>query len=301
MRRAFALAVFCILAAGSAGAEEKVVRLDDPALKIEGALWKTMDVRFSDSFAKGRLASPDAAGLAVSELPPGKICFQSGDDGGIDIAAPAMAEFARADKGDFCLSRSDVSARYEPVIAAGAPPSPFYSLDKAVCHWSWKQGKGIGMWYEDCDYGDGGGKWDVAYDEEIGGFVTKQAGSEDVAPLLLQFRKEGGPEALLPELKATGKVLDNPECQFQPVKDAVFPLSAGWTAWEVAPTGKLKEDFDKASQGDDIPDPPCGDLGLAVDFVGFFLVNKDFPDRILYADLGQDVSPMDLPSITLAQ
>ena len=296
MRLFFATAALCLLAASAARAEEKIVRLDDPAIAVEGSLWKNMDVRFSESFAKDRLTSPDQDKMAVSELPPGKICFQDGSEDGIDLEVPAMKEFARADKGDFCVNRADVSVRYTPITVAGAPPSPPYYIDKSACQWTWKQGKGIGIWYEDCNYGDD--PWTVAYDDAVDGFVAKTAsGESEPFGMMLQFRKAGGPEALLPDLKKAGKVLDTPDCEFQPVKDSMIQLTAGWTAWEVAPTGKLKETFDATPEGD-MPEPPCGDLGQAVDYIGFFLVHKDHPDRILWVDLGQDVSPIDLPSIT---
>jgi hypothetical protein len=48
-----------------------------------------------------------------------------------------------------------------------------------------------------------------------------------------------------------------------------------------------------------IPEPPCGKLGFAVDSVGFFMVKDDAPDRVLYANLGQDGTMIDLASIRL--
>ena len=66
----------------------------------------------------------------------------------------------------------------------------------------------------------------------------------------------------------------------------------------MVPTGKLKEDFDKQVQVE-IPEPPCGKLGYAVDSVGFFMVKDDAPDRVLYANLGQDGTMIDLASIRL--
>jgi hypothetical protein len=81
-------------------------------------------------------------------------------------------------------------------------------------------------------------------------------------------------------------------------KVADQPEPAGWSAWQVVPTGKLKEAFDKEVQ-EQIPEPPCGKLGFAVDSVGFFMVKDDAPDRVLYANLGQDGTMIDLASIRL--
>jgi hypothetical protein len=285
----------CIVSS-TAMAEERIVRLDDPSLHLEGSLYKSMDIRFSDSFAKGSLAGQDVDGMLVSDLPPGKICFQDGTEDPIDLDAPQMAYYARQEKGDFCAPLSEISVRFSPQAIAGAPPPPPYYIDKASCKWTWKTGEGIALWYEDCAHG--GDRWNIVYDDALDAFVAKPENPEYQPYVeLRQFRK--APDALLPDLKKAGLVLDTPDCQFQVVKEPIFPVPKGWTALEVGPQGRLKETFD-ARPADEIPEPPCGDLGLAVDYVGFYLVNRNFPDRVLFVDLGQDVSAMDLPSITLS-
>ena len=94
--------------------------------------------------------------------------------------------------------------------------------------------------------------------------------------MLRQFRVEKGqgPERLLPALKAKGLVLDNAECQFAPYTDQTMPK-------------------------DDIPEPPCGELGMTVDSIGFFMISTTHPERILYASLGQDGTMFDPYSIKL--
>lgn len=98
----------------------------------------------------------------------------------------------------------------------------------------------------------------------------------DPYPVLRQFRVEKGqgPERLLPALKAKGLVLDNAECQFAPYTDQTMPK-------------------------DDIPEPPCGELGMTVDSIGFFMISTTHPERILYASLGQDGTMFDPYSIKL--
>ncbi len=298
MKRLIAVAAFLAALSGAALADEKIVRLDDPALELSGAVWKTMDVRFSESFAKDRLSSPDVDMLPVTELPEGKICFQDGPEDAIDPASAAFKDFVRADTGDFCVPRADVSARYTPVEQpAGAPPPPFYYIDKKNCRWTWVEGKDIGVWYELCSYE--GAAVDAAFNDATGELQIKPKNSEEEPyTILRQFRAAGGPEALLPELRKKGLTADTDECTFQTIKEPLVPLPEDWTAWEVGPTGKLKDAFDKTPEGD-IPEPPCGTLGLAVDYVAFFMVHKGHADRVIYVELGQDVSALDLPSITL--
>ena len=64
------------------------------------------------------------------------------------------------------------------------------------------------------------------------------------------------------------------------------------------PTGKIKEAFDAQVQLE-VPPPPCGEVGYAADFIGFFMVHKDHPDRVVFVNLGQDGTMIDPFSLTL--
>ncbi len=293
MKHASALAVFLALGAAPAAAAETVLKLDDPSVDFAGTFGKQVNVRFSESFAKDRLPKPDIDSLTVTDAPEGKVCFYGrGPD--LDMDQASLKEFARADEGDICFARADVAVRYEPQMVEGAPPMPFYATDTKQCKWVWRQGKGISVWTEDCSFESG--RWDVAYNEANDWFELRVDGG-DPYPVLRQFRVTGGPEALLPQLKAKQLVLDDAECVFAPSSDQFVPK--GWTPWEVVPVGKRKADFD-AQPGDEVPEPPCGELGYAVDFVGFFMVHADFPDRVIYVNLGQDGTMIDLSSVRLA-
>ena len=244
--------VALVLHAGSAFAAGTYVPATDPALDFRPALGKQIDVRFSEAFAKDRLPMRDIAGVIVYEVQDATICL-FGRGKGLEPESPALATFARQESGDICVPRADVEVGMPALPASGAP-MPFYSTDKSSCAWSWKTGRGIGLWTEDCTFDTG--RWDVAYDEANDLFALRvDAGNS--FPVLRQFRKNGGPEALLPELKAKGLVLDDAECVFE--KAAGQPVPKGWTAWQVMPTGKRKEAF--AQPSDEIPEPPCGELG----------------------------------------
>jgi hypothetical protein len=53
----------------------------------------------------------------------------------------------------------------------------------------------------------------------------------------------------------------------------------------------------------EIPEPPCGELGMTVDCAGYFMVHKmvhkNFPERVIYVSLGHDGTMIDPGSITL--
>ena len=189
---------------------------------------------------------------------------------------------------------ADVSVRVPPQVPdESAPAAPFYSTDKTNCSWTWKQGKGVGLWTEQCRFDSG--LWDVVYDPDKDLFALRVDAGEPY-PVLRQFRKEGGAVALLADLKARGLVLDDAECVMAQVSGQ--PLPQGWTTYQVVPTGQRKAAFDSVVQVE-IPEPPCGELGYRVDLIGFFMVNDATPDRVLYANLGQDGTMIDLASIRL--
>lgn len=284
-----------LLAATPAFADaEKLVRFDDATVFFATALGKQVDVRFSGSFAAAHFAKADFDGLVLSEMLDGKVCFFD-RAGGINPEDARLKDIARADQGDVCVPRAEVSARYVPMAEAGAPASPFYATDKARCGWSWKTGAGIGMWAEDCKFDTG--LWSVAYDAKADVFSLSVDGGEPY-PVLRQFHKkpQDGPEALLPSLRQAGLIPDDGDCQFAPHTDQKSP--AGWSLWEIAPVGKRKEAFD-ALPKDEVPDPPCGEVGYAADSIGFFMISDTHPERILYVNLGQDGTMFDPFTITL--
>jgi hypothetical protein len=294
MKHMFAIAAAMLTQISLASADESLVRLDDSALNLSSALGKQINVRFAESFAKDRLPKADIDGLVVTETPEGKICL-SGREQGLDPDAAGLKDFARADAGDVCVPLTDVSVRVTDQVAEGAPRVPFYSTDKKSCAWTWVVGQGIGVWTEDCTFDTG--RWNIVYDDANDWFALQVDGSDPFA-VVRQFRQNGGPLALLPKLKDKGLVPDDAECVFVQATEQSAP--PGWTVWDVEPTGKRKETFE-ALPGDDIPEPPCGELGMAVDFAGYFMVHKDFPDRVVYVNLGQDGTMFDLGSVTLTK
>ena len=288
------LAAVAALSATPAAAEDPLVPASGASLDLRAALGKQIDVRFSESFAKDRLASRDLDGVMVYEVLPDKLCLY-GQDRGLDAGSPALAAFANpSGGGDVCVPLADVSVRIAPQVPdASAPAAPFYATDKTNCSWNWKQGKGVGLWTEQCKFDSG--LWDVVYDAGKDLFALRVDAGEPY-PVLRQFRQEGGAVPLLSDLKARGLVLDDAECVMAQVSGQ--PAPEGWTTYQVVPTGKRKEALDSVVQVE-IPEPPCGELGYRVDLIGFFMVNVANPDRVLYVNLGQDGTMIDLASIRL--
>ncbi len=293
-------AVLAVLAAAlptAALAGEAVIPAADLIPSLKAAVGRQIDVRFSEGFASGKLPGRDLDGLIVYQVMPDKLCLY-GQGKGLEMDAPALAPFARPDNGDVCVPLADVAVRLkqrQPAPEPGAPPAPFYATDRDSCEWIWRQGKDVGLWTEQCTFDSG--VWGVSYDAQKDVFSLRVDAGEPYT-VLQPFRHAGGAVGLLPELKARGLVLDDPECVMAKVSDR--PAPEGWSAWEVVPTGEKKTAFDAQVQVE-IPDPPCGALGFAVNSIGFFMARDDQPDRVLYANLGQDGTMIDLTTVTLSK
>jgi hypothetical protein len=137
----------------------------------------------------------------------------------------------------------------------------------------------------------------VSYDAAGDSFVISASGTDPI-PVLRQFHKkpEEGPDALLPQLRAAKLIPDDDECKFTPGEPS--QNFGTWTTFDIVPLGKRKAAYE-ASPTDEIPEPPCGEVGLAVDFIGYFMIDSTHPDRVIYVNLGQDGSFFDPYSISL--
>ena len=284
---------FAMIMAMPAAAAEKLVRFDDPGTNFAPALGKEVTAVFSDALVQKYFGKAEYPGLILWELSDTHACFR-GEHAGLDAADAKLKDLARREQNDICVPRGSVSVKYAPQEIAGASPQPVYHTG-ANCTWAWKTGRGIGVWAEECKFHTG--LWALAYDAAQDNFALSVDGKNPF-PVLRQFHKkpDEAPDALLKDFKAKGLISSDSECKFEKSKD--HKSTGTWEFLEIVPTGRLKENFD-ALPKDEIPDPPCGEIGFAVGFVGYFMINSKHPDRVLYVNLGQDGTMFDPTSISL--
>ena len=275
-------------------AAEKTIRLDDANTNFAAALGKQVTLVFAPDLRAKYFSKVEYPNATLTDVTDAQVCFY-GRDSGLDPDDAKLKAIARDGQGDMCVGRGEVSVKYDAQEITGAPPEPFFQTDATNCKWAWKTGRGIGIWAEDCKFDTG--LFVTTYDEKIDSFVQSTDGA-DPYPVLRQFHKKAdeGPDALLPELKAAKLIPDDDECKFEP-SEATKGFGT-WTTYDIMPQGKRKAAFD-AAPSDEIPDPPCGDVGLAVDFQAYFMIDSRHPDRVIYVNLGQDGSMFDPFSISL--
>lgn len=278
--------LFSIILATAASAEaaaELLVRFDDPAVFFPAALGKQVNVlfsAFSDGSAKDRLDRTDFDAVVVSELPEGKVCL-FGSEQELDPADSRLADMARTEQGDICVPRSEVSARSPDSRRRISPPCRSQTPTRpGAC------GAGRPARASDCGARTACSSppgWWAIYDAAQDLFGLQVDGGEPY-PVLRHFHiaPERGPAGLLPELKAKGLVLDDDDCQFSPANEHLGP--EGWSFWGGHADGQAQGGVRGAAQGRG-SEPPVAKLGYAVDYIGFFMVHRDHPDRLLFVNL----------------
>ncbi|MFO1123732.1 MAG: hypothetical protein U1F47_15605 [Hyphomicrobiales bacterium] len=294
MKHTAAILLLTASAVPALAASDVFLSFDDPAVYFTSALGRQVNIRFSDAFTAKHLPHADYDAVVLSGLDGDKACFFGGE-AGLDPADPKLADVARIEGNDICVPRNAVAVRASGETVAGQPSRPFYATDQKLCSWSWQTGAGVGLWTEDCTFDNG--RWNVAYDKTQD-FFGLHVDNGELYPVLRHFRVDPakGLDALLPDLKRRGLVLDSPDCVF--MKSEEQWGAPGWTMWQVMPVGKVKAAFE-ALPKDEVPEPPCGQTGYAVDSIGFFMTHADHPDRVLYVNLGQDGTMIDPFSVQL--
>jgi hypothetical protein len=275
-------------------AAEKLQPLDDASLVTKAALGKQMRLVFSGEAKAKYFPKAEYDGFSASEINGTQFCFYGNADGP-SVDDPKFKDIVRAEKVDLCVKRSEVSAKYDFQNVSGASPQPFFQSDVSNCKWVWKTGKGIGVWTENCKFDTDA--WSVTYNEADDSFA-QGISSQDQYTVLRQYRKKPteSPDVLLPALKAAKLIPNDDECKFEISKDEV--KAPHFKIYDIVPLGKRKAAYDAVPEND-LPDPPCGEVGLAVDYEAYWMIDDRHPDRVLFVNLGQDGSMFDPYSILL--
>jgi hypothetical protein len=288
------LLVAALVFTAPAFSAEKLLRLDDPNIIARAAMGKRMELVFSPMIRAKYFPSEEALSAFVTEIDDKKICFTGPNFDEPRPDDPRFKEIFRLGQADVCVSRSDASVRYDAREVIGATPQPFFNTELSSCKWVWKTGHGIGVWTEECNYG--AVSWSVTYNAQEDYFAYG-TGKDDRFPVLRQYHKAAGEnlDVLLPELRAK-KLIPDDECRFETIKDE--PAPPHQQLYHIVPFGKRKAAFD-ARPGDEVPEPPCGELGTFVEYDAYFVIDDRHPDRVLYVNLGQDGTMFDPFSISL--
>jgi hypothetical protein len=173
------------------------------------------------------------------------------------------------------------------------PPPPEWQTDAASCAWHWREGGGIGLWVENCDFN--GRIWQVVWDADRAAFVTRN----DEADLGIAVQSFAVPEsegiaALSGTLIAAEALAPDAACIWQAIALRPAPRTMAFhtlspsdpTALAPTPSGE-------------IPEPVCGPYGASTHGVRYFITDLRWPERAIFVEEGQERPLFDPASITV--
>jgi hypothetical protein len=178
-----------------------------------------------------------------------------------------------------------------PAAARAAEPPPSRAPDKD-CAWSrvTDRGLGLALWAEKCDYGfrrvgfapseKDAALYEVERDTAPGSAESREA----VIRLFAKDAKESIEDAIKRVALDSTPAERRPRCRAVPAKDV--RLRAGRAAYLFAPDD---DEEIRRKAGGEIPDPPCGELGLSYDGIAYFEYHPaENPRRFAFVVIGQE-------------
>ena len=174
-----------------------------------------------------------------------------------------------------------------------APKTPGQADGLDACQWRTLESGPFSLRAQTCRYATG--VWEVRAEPELPGFGLWHDGQR-VTTVVQWFAKapDATVDAILPELRATELIPDDDECVFSP---AIRPGPRTQAYYDIRPVG-ARLAAPEATPQDEIPDPPCGEVGWSTHGVRHFMTDLRAPGWVLYVNEGQDGTLIDARSIT---
>jgi hypothetical protein len=172
------------------------------------------------------------------------------------------------------------------------PPLPEWQTDAANCAWHWREGGGIGLWAESCDFN--GRIWQVVWDADRAAFVTRND-EADMSIAVQPFDLPSGSKIseLSQTLVEAGALDATAACIWAAI--ALRPAPRTIAFHVLTPADKTA--LSPTASGD-IPEPACGPYGASTHGVRYFITDSRWPDLAIFIDEGQERPLFDSASIT---
>ena len=172
------------------------------------------------------------------------------------------------------------------------PPLPAWQTDAANCSWQWREGRGLGLWAETCDFN--GSAWQVVWDEGRAAFVTHNDDTDmGIAVQAFALPYGAGMDALGQTLVAAGALDANAACAWQVT--ALRPAPGTMAFHVLAPTDPAA--LAPTAEGE-VPDPVCGPYGASTHGIRYFITDLRWPGLAVFVEEGQERPLFDPASIT---
>ncbi|MDZ4776894.1 MAG: hypothetical protein SGJ23_08930 [Alphaproteobacteria bacterium] len=203
------------------------------------------------------------------------------------IATTAVAFLIGCGPGD--------TRKVEPAVVHAPEPVQVMRDTFASCTWGEVKGAVASIWSYAC--GPGYGNVHLAADDALPGFVIEStdpaAPGRRIALRLFDKPAEAPIESILTAVRAASPGAGTAACVLAPrVAEEGMPPSYVFT-----PEGAAKVAYDAALAGDEIPEPPCGDLGVS--HVGDRSFRVIAQDKVAFIDFGSEIQIFDASTLKL--
>jgi hypothetical protein len=203
------------------------------------------------------------------------------------IAATAAALLAGCSPGD--------TRKIESVETHAAEPTQAMRETFASCTWGEVKGAVASVWAYAC--GPGYGDVRLAPDDALPGFVIEStdaaAPARSVAIRFFDKPADAPLESILPAVRAASPGAGTAAC----VLAARNAEDGAPASYVFTPEGAAKAAYDAALAGDEVPEPPCGDLGVS--HVGDRSFRVLSPDKVAFIEFGSEIQIFDASTLKL--
>jgi hypothetical protein len=186
--------------------------------------------------------------------------------------------------------------KVESAVTPAHAPSQAMGETFANCTWGEVKGAVASIWSYAC--GAGYGNIRLVADDALPGFAIESTdpASPGRNPVIRFFDKPAGApiESILPAIRAASPGPGTDACVLAAARvseDNAAP------AFVLAPEGAAKTAYEAALAGDEIPEPPCGALGIS--HVGDRTFRVIGPDKVVFIEHGSEIQIFDASTLTL--
>lgn len=188
--------------------------------------------------------------------------------------------------------------KVDATAVAGPQPSDGMRETFSNCTWGEVKGASASIWSFAC--GAGAGNVRLAADDALPGFVIEStdaaAPGRSVAIRFFPKAPDAPIGSVLDAVRAASPGAQTATCAFMPAPGADHE---GKPHVVLSPVGPAREAYDRALAGDDVPEPPCGDLGVS--HVGDRVFEVVAPDKVAFIEFGSEIQIFDASTLKVVE
>jgi hypothetical protein len=178
-------------------------------------------------------------------------------------------------------------------VTAVAPPEGMRETF-AKCTWGEVKGAAASIWSYAC--GADAGNVRLVADDALPGFVIEStdaaAPGRRTAIRFFPKAADAPVESILDAVRAASPGPQTATCGFMPAQGVDHQ---GHPRFVFSPLGEARAAYDRATAGDNIPEPPCGAMGPSE--AGDRVFEVIAPDKVAYIDYGSEIQIFDAKSL----